>query len=438
MAHAAEIAADAMALMLGGSSKRKSEEALVAGEVWLKVDDEDEWVLATVVSSDNSEVKLERLHAPEGVERSLTVSSKEYDVLKKVTGDFSRDAVNDDLVQLPDVNDASMLHTLRARFEQDDIYTAIGPVLVAINPYRPVPACSPETYAQLREAATATDRAALPPHVFKISLAAYVGMLNSGTSRGMAQSILISGESGAGKTETNKLCSADLQLEPPGLADKLCGDAAHLLVPVSCVRHAYLCGSRRSGPTCVWTVSCLAELSGGGAAAGPMTEAALESGVLLEAFGNARTVYNNNSSRFGKWCVRSTRGTADSTTSRDLARPPPPRPRPAGARCTLTSILAAASNDEVKKWMRSLNEAIRASGGVVDQSAKLARLAALGGTMTSQTKMAGKKAAAFEQARDLRSISLRSPLFDLPRARPGLRSTAISPRSLLCAAEAAG
>ena len=237
---AAEIAADAMALMLGGSSKRKSEEALVAGEVWLKVDDEDEWVLATVVSSDKSEVKLERLHAPEGVERSLTVSSKEYDVLKKVTGDFSRDAVNDDLVQLPDVNDASMLHTLRARFEQDDIYTAIGPVLVAINPYRPVPACSPETFAQLREAATATDRAALPPHVFKISLAAYVGMLNSGTSRGMAQSILISGESGAGKTETNKLCSADLQLEPPGLADELCRDAAHLLVPVSCVWHACL------------------------------------------------------------------------------------------------------------------------------------------------------------------------------------------------------
>ena len=68
---------------------------------------------------------------------------------------------------------------------------------------------------------------------------------------GGAQSILISGESGAGKTESAKLC-----------------------------------------------MSCLARLSASSAA---VTAAALESGLLLESFGNAKTVYNDNSSRFGKW-----------------------------------------------------------------------------------------------------------------------------------------
>ena len=86
----------------------------------------------------------------------------------------------------------------------------------------------------------------LPPHVFKIAKAAYASMCRTGG----AQSVLISGESGAGKTETTKLC-----------------------------------------------MSCLAEISG---SSGKSTESALESGILLEAFGNAKTVRNNNSSRFGK------------------------------------------------------------------------------------------------------------------------------------------
>lgn len=89
----------------------------------------------------------------------------------------------------------------------------------------------------------------LPPHVFSVMARAYRGMLVDGKP----QSVLISGESGAGKTEATKL----------GMA-------------------------------------ALAMLSG---SVGTFTQAALESGILLESFGNAKTVRNDNSSRFGKWCV---------------------------------------------------------------------------------------------------------------------------------------
>ena len=146
---------------------------------------------------------------------------------------------------MSDINSASMLHTLRLRYARDDIFTAIGPVLIVVNPYKPVRVCSGETFASLNE----LEEDDLPPHVFRIATAAFAGMVRTRK----AQSILISGESGAGKTETTKMA-----------------------------------------------MSCLAEISG---SSGAMTEKCLESGIVLEAFGNAKTVYNNNSSRFGKWCA---------------------------------------------------------------------------------------------------------------------------------------
>lgn len=147
-----------------------------------------------------------------------------------------------------------MLDTLRRRYANDDIYTAIGPVVIAMNPYRAVASCTSEAIEKLCEAevaasksdAAATDKA---PHVFAVAAAAFEQLRTAK----QAQSILISGESGAGKTETNKIC-----------------------------------------------MSCLAELS---RSSGKATEACLEAGLVLETFGNAKTVYNDNSSRFGKWCA---------------------------------------------------------------------------------------------------------------------------------------
>ena len=202
-------------------------------------------MLATVDERFGGSVHMKRLHAPAGFELDLMVSDEEFAKLMPVTGK-DEELVVEDMVLLHDVNEAGMLHNLRQRYQRDDIYTSIGPILIAINPYKTLDMCGAEAIAHMIEAEKPED---LPPHIFKISQSVYIGMIKTGA----AQSVLISGESGAGKTETTKLC-----------------------------------------------MSCLATISG---SVGVTTEAALESGIVLEAFGNAKTVMNNNSSRFGKWCI---------------------------------------------------------------------------------------------------------------------------------------
>ena len=211
-------------------------------QVWLECEDDDAWALCDVLDEEGDEVKLKRQTSPVGVSPLVTVTKAEFEKMMAGVGDLSQPVV--DLCQLEDVHYGSMLHTLRQRYEEEDIYTAIGPVVIAINPYKKVESCSAEAFTTMKDLSEEN----LPPHVFRSGLSAYHGMLSEGT----AQSILISGESGAGKTETTKLC-----------------------------------------------MNVLAEVS---ASSGSFTEMVLESGVVLEAFGNAKTVYNNNSSRFGKWC----------------------------------------------------------------------------------------------------------------------------------------
>lgn len=97
--------------------------------VWLNVEDEDAWVLCTVEGSTDSEVNLLRAHAPDGVSTKTTITMEAYKKLTPVTGDMSVPV--HDLCLLEDVNTASLLHTLRQRYAVDDIYTAIGPIVVA-------------------------------------------------------------------------------------------------------------------------------------------------------------------------------------------------------------------------------------------------------------------------------------------------------------------
>ena len=151
-----------------------------------------------------------------------------------------------DLTSLSFLNEPSILHTLYQRYNTEAIYTHAGPVLIALNPFKRVELYTPEHVQRyVNRPATGTGSVGYEPHIFLTADKAYKQMVANNAS----QSILITGESGAGKTETTK-----------------------------------------------FVMKYLAGLAGGTG----MEDRVLETNPILEAFGNAKTVHNNNSSRFGK------------------------------------------------------------------------------------------------------------------------------------------
>uniref|UniRef100_A0A8C2J3U4 Unconventional myosin-VI n=1 Tax=Cyprinus carpio TaxID=7962 RepID=A0A8C2J3U4_CYPCA len=142
------------------------------------------------------------------------------------------------------LNEATLLNNVRVRYSKDKIYTFVANILIAVNPYFEIPKLyTPETIKQYQGRSLGT----LPPHVYAIADKAYRDM----KVLKMSQSIIVSGESGAGKTENTKFVLR------------------------------YLTTSYGTGQD--------------------IDERIVEANPLLEAFGNAKTVRNNNSSRFGKF-----------------------------------------------------------------------------------------------------------------------------------------
>ncbi|XP_028779865.1 myosin-2 isoform X2 [Neltuma alba] len=146
----------------------------------------------------------------------------------------------DDLIQLSYLNEPSVLHNLRFRYSQDMIYNKAGPVLIALNPFKEIQIYGNDYISAYRQKTTDS------PHVFAMADVAFNEMMRDEVN----QSIIISGESGSGKTETAKFAMKYL---------------------------AALSGS-----------SCGVE------------KEVLQTNCILEAFGNAKTSRNDNSSRFGK------------------------------------------------------------------------------------------------------------------------------------------
>ncbi|KAM6236035.1 unconventional myosin-Vb-like [Porphyrio hochstetteri] len=152
----------------------------------------------------------------------------------------------DDLVALSYLHEPAVLHSLRRRFlEANAIYTYCGIILVAINPYKPLPIYEEE----VMYAYSGHEIGDMDPHVFALAEEAYKQMVRFGKN----QSLIISGESGAGKTASAKYA----------------------------MRYFTTVGG------------CLGDSS--------MEEKVLASSPIMEAFGNARTTRNDNSSRFGKY-----------------------------------------------------------------------------------------------------------------------------------------
>ncbi|KAL3333426.1 hypothetical protein AABB24_033477 [Solanum stoloniferum] len=146
----------------------------------------------------------------------------------------------DDLMQLSYLNEPSVLHNLQYRYAQDMIYSKAGPALIAINPFKDIQLYGNEFVTAYRQ------KFLKDPHVYSIADTAYDRMMEDEIS----QSIIISGESGSGKTETAK-----------------------------------------------FAMEYLAMLGGG---SNGIEKEVLQTSYILEAFGNAKTSRNNNSSRFGK------------------------------------------------------------------------------------------------------------------------------------------
>ena len=156
--------------------------------VWLPVDDADHSTLATVSDFTKDLVFVERLHAPKHIQSlQVELTAAQFAKLPPVVGDPMMPG--HDLVVLEDINEAYILHTLRLRLGKGQIFTAIGPVLVVVNPYQPVECCSDKVVQGLSKL-YAADPASEPPHAHKIVVAAYASLV-ANTRGSSAQAVLV-------------------------------------------------------------------------------------------------------------------------------------------------------------------------------------------------------------------------------------------------------
>jgi len=160
----------------------------------------------------------------------------------------------DDMAELTHLNEASVVHNLHMRYQADLIYTYSGLFLVTINPYCPLPIYGRD-YVNMYRGRSREDT---KPHIFAMADEAFRNLVDEGTN----QSILVTGESGAGKTENTK-------------------KVIQYLAAVATSDTPRAKNNTRQPSN--------------------LSEQILRANPILEAFGNAQTVRNNNSSRFGKF-----------------------------------------------------------------------------------------------------------------------------------------
>jgi myosin X len=216
------------------------------GRVWVLIN--KQWTPATITSVTSAEVTFAGAY---GEQCTLPRSSLSHDNCTNMH-QSSIDSVQD-MATLGDLHESAILYNIFQRYENDIIYTYIGSILSAVNPYKLIDGI----YGlEIMQSYMRKQLGDLPPHIYAIANEIYESMWRKREN----QCVLISGESGAGKTESTKFILSYLS----AMSQQACPSAAG--------RYA-------------------------------VEEAILQSSPILEAFGNAKTVYNNNSSRFGKFIL---------------------------------------------------------------------------------------------------------------------------------------
>jgi myosin V len=271
---------------------------------------------------DHDSIKLRNL--PNSYQ--LSGEDREAEVLASPSTRISQDVVGgvDDLIGLTHLHEPAILHALRLRYDSDIIYTATGPILIAVNPFKPMGLYSEEMMEKYRlqgelgigsgsndenvyttpfkrrgPQKTTGSSMRLPPHVYQTADDAYRAMIRGlensllmgqpsrPSRRGESQkdsllygnptnqSILVSGESGAGKTVTTKI-------------------VLNYLAMLSKIRSQVSETPMRSPmKNSTKRINDLNNVC--------IEQQVLQSNPILESFGNARTIRNDNSSRFGKY-----------------------------------------------------------------------------------------------------------------------------------------
>ncbi|XP_074602160.1 myosin heavy chain isoform X13 [Brevipalpus obovatus] len=230
-------------LFISLEQKRKDQTKPYDGKKMVWVPDEKEGFLIGNISSTKGDIVT--VDVGKGEERQI-----KKDLLQQVNPPKFEKC--EDMSNLTYLNDASVLYNLKERYYANLIYTYSGLFCVAINPYKRFPIYTARTIKMYQ----GKRRTEMPPHLFAICDGAYTDMLTNREN----QSMLITGESGAGKTENTKKVIA--YFAQVGASSKK--------------------EDKKDKKT-------------------SLEDQIVQTNPVLEAYGNAKTVRNDNSSRFGKF-----------------------------------------------------------------------------------------------------------------------------------------
>ncbi|TGZ64912.1 hypothetical protein CRM22_006176 [Opisthorchis felineus] len=222
--------------------------------VWVP-DEHQGFVMATLLDTVGEECKVQ-------IVDSGKKCSFHHDLVQRMNPPKFEKA--EDMANLTFLNEASVLHNLKSRYYSGMIYTYSGLFCVVINPYKRLPIYNDEIIEWYK----GKRRHERPPHIYAIADAAYRNMLQDRED----QSILCTGESGAGKTENTKKVIQYL---------------------------ASVATSAKTQKTT--TANVISKLHSQDINIGELEAQLLKANPILEAFGNAKTIKNDNSSRFGKF-----------------------------------------------------------------------------------------------------------------------------------------